>query len=151
MRYQARPWSCGPAALVNAFRAIGLKYSESRLRSIAGSSQEHGTDEKQLIMTIRMIGMSVVEHSGSDKNAAWAFIRSSIMDGRPCLICIDRWQHWVSIIGMIGNRVIVCDSSNSARNISENGIRSLSRSQLLKSWACPGEDLPFYGMSIGKN
>lgn len=144
-----RSWSCGPAALVNAARAIGVRVAEGRLRKLAGTTVD-GTDDVQLIAAARAINLTATPHHSADKAAAWAFIRANVLDGRPCLICIDQWTHWVSIIGIVGDRVILSDSSNTKKNTSENGIYSLSRTDLYKRWRCPNEREAFYAIAVGK-
>lgn len=150
MRYQEREWSCGPAALANACRALGLRASEGRLRKLAGTTED-GTDERSLITAARAIKLSATEHRGADRDAAWAFVRSNVSDGRPTLLCIDQWQHWVCVIGIVGNRVIYIDSSNTKKNAKENGVHIATRQQLFSRWRCRNEqDEPFYALAIGK-
>jgi ABC-type bacteriocin/lantibiotic exporter with double-glycine peptidase domain len=144
-----RSWSCGPAALVNAARAIGVRVSEGRIRKLAGTTED-GTDEIKLIFATRSIGLTATPNHTKDQAAGWAFIRANVLDGRPCLVCIDQWSHWVTIIGMIGDRVLLADSANTKKNVSENGIHSLSRTDLLKRWRCRDESEPFYAIAIGK-
>jgi ABC-type bacteriocin/lantibiotic exporter with double-glycine peptidase domain len=144
-----KPWSCGPAALVNALRALGCRVSEGRIRALAGTTKD-GTDEKQLILAARALDMTVLEHHGSDKVAAWSFIRSSIIDGRSCLICVDHWRHWVTVVGIIGDRVLIFDPSNVKKNVSENGLSSMLKTDLLKVWSCPAEDRPFYAIAVSR-
>lgn len=144
-----RTWSCGPAALVNAARAIGVRVAEGRLRALAGTTED-GTDEHELIAAARGIGLTATAHHSKDQAAAWAFIRANVMDGRPCLICIDQWSHWVTVVGIVGDRIILADPANTKKNQSENGIHPLSRPDLLRRWRCPKEEEPFYAIAVGK-
>ncbi len=144
-----RSWSCGPAALVNAARTIGVRVAEGRARALAGTTED-GTDEHELILAARGIGLTATPHHSKDQAAAWAFIRANVMDGRPCLICIDQWTHWVTIVGIVGDRVLLADPANTKKNQSENGLHSLSRTDLLRRWRCPNELEPFYAIAVGK-
>ena len=103
-----------------------------------------------MISGIRSLGLTATPHSSSDISDAWAFIRSNCMDGRPCIICIDQWGHWVTVIGVIGSSVVICDPTNTKVNKSENGIHVMSRTKLAKRWRCPNEDRPFYAIAMGK-
>lgn len=149
MRYQQRSWSCGPAALVNAARAIGVRVSEGRLRKLAGTTED-GTDEHELITAARGIGLTATPHHSADQATAWAFVRANVLDGRPCLICIDQWSHWVAVVGIVGDRILLADPANTKKNMAENGTHSLSRKDLDRRWRCPAESEPFYAIAVGK-
>ena len=149
-KLQQFPWSCGAASVVNACRALGRRVAEGRVRSLAGSSEAEGTDEVGLIQAVRGLGLKATPHHSSDAATAWAFIRSNVQDGRPCLLCIDQWQHWVCVIGVMGDRVIVIDPANTKANMAENGTHSLSRRDLHKRWRCKDEQEPFYAITVGK-
>ena len=144
-----RSWSCGPASIVNAARAIGVRVSEGRIRKLAGTTED-GTDESEMIQAARGIGLTATSHSSKDQAAAWAFVKANVLEGRPCCLCIDQWTHWVAVIAVVGDRVILADSANTKKNKSENGIISLSRTDLCKRWRAPGESEPFYAIAVGK-
>lgn len=150
MKYQSRSHTCGPAALGNAARALGISASERRLVSLSGCTEDLGADEHGLIAAAREIGLKATPHWTADKNAAWAFVRAAALDGRPCLLCISNWGHWVTTIGMLGDRIVLDDPSNSAANVSENGTHVLTRKQLLKRWRHRHEAEPFYAIAIGR-
>lgn len=150
MRFQMREWSCGPSALVNAIRAVGRRVAEGRIRKLAGTTQKLGTDETGLITATRELGYTAVSHSSADQTAAWAFIRANVLDGRPCLVCIDSWGHWVTVIGIVGDHVLLIDPARTKKNIAENGVHSLSRRDIFKRWRCPTEDEPYFAIAIGK-
>lgn len=149
VRYQEHPWSCGPSALVNAARALGKRISEKRVRSLAGCT-EAGTDESGLIHAARGLGLTATPHHSADSATAWAFVRSNVLEGRPCLICVDSWGHWVTVVGIVGDRVIVADPANTKVNKAENGVELFTRPQLLKRWRCPNEAEPFYALAVGR-
>lgn len=145
-----RTWSCGPAAVVNAVQALGKRVTEGRVRSLAGTTEETGTDEDGLIVAVRGLGLTATAHHSSHSADAWSFIRANAMDGRPCLICVDSWGHWVTVIGTVGDRIVVFDPANTKKNAKENGISVLSRTQLLRRWRCPNEQEPLYAIAVGK-
>ena len=150
MRSQQRSWSCGPAALVNICRALGRRVAEGRARVLAGTTKAGGTDELGLISAARSLGLTAAVHSSSDKAAAWAFIRSNVADGRPCLLCIDQWQHWVAAIGVVGDRVLIHDPANTKANVTESGLHPLSRPDVIRRLRHQGEQNAFYVIAIGK-
>lgn len=149
MRYQTDDRSCGPASIVNGSRVLGLRISERSARSACGTTSD-GTDDCQMVIGIRSLGMTATAHHSADVAAAWAFVRSNAMEGRPSLICIDQWRHWVALIGTIGNLVIVADPIDTKSNRLENGILTLSRPGLVRRWRCRNEQEPFYAIAMGK-
>lgn len=149
MRFQRKFWTCGPAAVVNAARALGLRIAESRIASIAGTNEKDGTDDGPLIEGIRGVGLTAKSLNTEDRGAAWAFVRSSVNDGHPVILCVDDYQHWITVIGVIGDRVIIADSTNTEKNRKENGIHSLSRSDLLKRWKNK-KLLEFFAIAVGR-
>lgn len=150
MRRQEKVWSCGPAALVNAAQALGKRVSEARIRRLAGTTEAAGTDEHGLIAAARELRLSASPSSSADAAAAWALVRSGILGGRPSLLCIDGWGHWVTAVGIVGDRVLVFDPSNGVRNMLENGTRSLSRRELLRRWRHKTAEEPYYAIAIGR-
>lgn len=149
MRYQARGWSCGPAAVVNAARAMGSRISEGRIRALAGTTED-GTDEDELIAAIRGVSLKATPHHSADQSAAWAFVRANVLDGRPTVLCIDQWHHWVTIVGIVGDRVLLVDPNDTKKNMAENGIYSMSRHDLFRRWRHPSDEEPFYAIAVGK-
>ncbi len=123
--------------------------AERTVRSLCGPVL-NGTDDAQMISAIRGLGLTATPHSSSDTAAAWAFVRSNVMEGRPSLVCIDQWRHWVTVIGAVGSLVIIADSNNTKANMAENGIHTLSRPRLVRRWRHRDEQMPFYAIAIGK-
>lgn len=123
--------------------------SESRVRRLAESGPD-GTDEAHLIRAVREMGLKATPHGGSGGPAAWAFVRSNVSEGRPCLLCIDQWRHWVAVVGSLGGRVILADSARSIRNQAENGVHVLSRPGLIRRWRCRNERDAFYAIAVSK-
>jgi hypothetical protein len=103
-----------------------------------------------MISGIRGMGLSAIPHHSSDASTAWAFVRSNVMEGRPCLLCIDQWRHWVTVIGCVGGMVVIADPVDTKSNRSENGVHTLSRSRLVGRWRCRDEQEPFYAIAMGK-
>lgn len=134
---------------MNAARALGIRVAEGRIRALAGTTED-GTDEDELIAAARGIGLKATAHHSADQSAAWAFVRANVLDGRPCVLCIDQWRHWVTVIGIVGDRVLLCDPNDTKKNASENGIYSLSRPDLLRRWRHPSDEEPFYAIAISK-
>lgn len=150
MRYQQLSWSCGPGAIVCAARAVGLRLAERRVRRACGSTRKDGTDDFQMVEGIRSVGMTAEELLSGDRRAAWAFVRSSVAGGKSVVVCVDGWKHWAAVVGTIGDRALLADPTYTVRNRRENGVHSLSRSELLRRWCHSKEPGKFYGIAIGR-
>lgn len=135
--------------MVNACQALGARVSESRVRGLAESGPD-GTDEVQLTRAVRALGLKVTAWDGMSGPTAWAFVRSNVAEGRPCLLCVDQWRHWVAVVASVGGRVIVADSVRTKRNLAENGVHALSRPALIRRWRCRNEREAFYALAISK-
>ena len=149
VRYQELEWSCGPSAIVNAARALGKRIAERRVRKLAGCKRDEGTDDWQMLDAIRALELVAEPLLTEDRTAAWALIRSSVLAGRPVVICIDNWQHWTTVIGVVGDRVLLVDPTFAKGNQQENGVHSLNKTELLRRWKHRhlGQ---WYGIAIGR-
>ncbi len=72
------------------------------------------------------------------------------MEGRPAVLCVDQWDHWVAVIGVVGDRVVMQDSANTKDNIEQNGIHLMTKSELIKRWKCKGTEKSLYAITFRK-
>ena len=133
MKRQVKRWSCGAAALRNALRALGQNEAEHKLRGLAGTS-EQGTDEEGLKRAARALGYRVIEHWGSSRTESFDWLHGALRAGKPVVLCVDAWEHWVVAFGNLGDRICIYDSArwDSVRN--EDGVFVLDRAKLQWRW-----------------
>lgn len=147
------PW-CGPTALQNALRAIGLFIRQEELVHLC-STDEEGTDEHGMLAAISRLPVSHVEISCFSCWEAISRLDEQLRRGRPVVICVDSFDHWVCVVGRLGSRYIVVDSTNEEWNTSEQGCWSVEAEELSKKWkASPNiaeDEAPFYGISINRD
>lgn len=111
---QPNSWTCGPFALKHALLALGLFVSEDELASVAGSTEEKGTDEPGLRRAGRAYGVQLRLERGThaDKSrrelARWLGLRL------PVLLCLDQWDHWVTAVAANAEHVVLFDSKYDA-------------------------------------
>lgn len=145
--HQEKPWSCGPASLVNVCDALGIDVSEKRVRELCDADKD-GTDEHQLLEAAEELDLRVkIIHTG-DADASWNQLVKNAIAGRPSVICTQNWDHWVAIIGVVGDKVILQDSANTEDNVEQNGVHVLTKDQLIKIWKCKGAEKSFYAISF---
>ncbi len=148
--HQEKPWSCGPASLVNVCAALGMDVSEKELRE-HGDVDKEGTDEDQLIQAAKAVGLTVeVNHTG-DADESWSTLTDNLMEGMPSVLCVDQWDHWVAVVGLVGDRVVMLDSANTKDNIAQNGVHLVTKSELLKRWRYRGTEKSLYSVSFRNN
>ncbi len=147
--HQEKPWSCGPASLVSACETLGIIVSEARVRELSDADKD-GTDEEQLLQAADALGLEAeVQHSG-DAEESWDALTSAVADGLPCVLCVDQWDHWVTVVGIVGDRVVMLDSSNEKDNVDVNGVHFMTKAQLLKRWKHKGVEKSLYAIAFSK-
>ena len=134
MRFQRASFDCAIASMFNAGLALGVVLDYRQLVEESGADED-GTDEIGVLQALRNSGLSSRPFSSDNRNEAWAWLKGQLLDGRPVILCLSSWRHWVCIGGLLGNdRVILIDSSRSSRNKRENGIHVVSYSRLQSQW-----------------
>lgn len=157
MRFQSREYTCGPVCLQNALRAIGVRVGEKRLAAMCGCCAE-GTDEANLVGAIEALGLTPAVISTSNVGEARRQLRDALLGGAPVLLCVDEWNHWITVIGVLGAagdwRAVVIDSSRVTYNRAENGVHVVRASRLLRRWRAgrrtAGGEPVFYGIAVAR-
>jgi len=145
------PW-CGPTALQNALRSLGLFISQEELVHLCNTSDEDGTDEKGMMQALDRLPVDYYQIHDFNGTAALSSLDCSLSCGEPAIICVDDWEHWVVVIGKLGVRYIIFDSTNDDWNREEQGCWSVDADTLIKKWRCSDEhadgEAPFYGITV---
>ena len=157
MKSQRKPWSCGTAAVRNILRIFDVKVSEVSLWSSAGLTKEFGTSEHGIMDALRDNGLVAVEHHFSSKDEAWEWLHETLAEGKPVILAVECWEHWVVAIGSLGKTgVAVFDPSNFKVNKYENGTYVWSKKQLMYKWfnnrisICDETQQRIYAISVRK-
>jgi len=111
---QPNSWTCGPFALKHALLALGVFAREDELARVAGSTQQHGTDEPGLRRAARAHGVELRVQREREPRAADQGLRAWLGRGVPVLLCLDQWEHWVTAVAADGEHVIMFDSKYDA-------------------------------------
>lgn len=144
--------NCGAVSLCNALRCFGVFLTEDSAVRLCGTSSD-GTDERDLMRAIQALGMRKLVISQWSRGSAQVALRSALQSGNPCIIAIDDYGHWVTVIGKLGHdHVVVVDSTNEGDNPSELGTWVVSLEELCDRWECSpavaGGEAPFYGLCL---
>lgn len=159
---QKEEYLCGPASLERAFLCLGVKVSQHKIAKIAGTTEEYGTDEKDIKRAIGHFGFIPDEFTSDYWEEATHWVEMSIVKCVPTLLCVrveEAYDHWVCCFGGLGSqgnmRFLIHDPGNWAENTIEAGLKVLDRKALLQYWRAPFSerdpgDLAYYGIGIWK-
>ena len=138
---QERGWSCGPAAVVNALGALGHRVSEDIVRELADTNSVDGTDEAGLLEALEQLGFQAETVWTSDTEGAWNRLVRHLVAGHPALLCVDEWDHWVTVVATDGGTVTVFDPAKEQED-------TLDEDELVKRWQHPDEARPYYAILV---
>jgi hypothetical protein len=107
---QPNKWQCGPFALKYALIMLGRIVDENQISRIAGSHWWNGTDEIKLSKAAKAYDceMKIIRR----KNALRAKreLLRALKNGYPALLCVDNWNHWMTVVGAERGKFITIDS-----------------------------------------
>lgn len=153
MRYQSTPYNCGPASVQNALEIHRFRVAQAVLATEGGTTEELGTDEEGIKRMVLSQGFEPDEFSTDLSLTAWGWVWNSLLMGRPVVLCVEQWSHWVCVVGACGKNVLVADPARHEWNKKRNGIRVMPRSTLLREWEAGkrvrGSLDRFYGIGVG--
>ena len=136
---QARPWTCGAAALMGALLYFGVfDDAESRLDAELGSTPEGGTRVTRIVAEARRYGLEADARTGLSLDD----LASEVARGAVVIVALQAWSthavsdwrtswedgHYVDIVGLDAARVYVMDPSV------RTGYAYLPRDQFLARW-----------------
>ena len=127
---QPNTWQCGPFALKHALAILGHFVDEKALTKAAKTTRG-GTDERMLSRAAKHFECTLVEVRRFNEDAAFRGLTSYLTKGTPCLICINQWGHWVTIVGFDAKsqRFVLLDSEK------DPVVRIPAWSELKRRWA----------------
>jgi hypothetical protein len=90
---------------------VGSFVDEGSITKVAKATPQ-GTDEKMLRRAADRFYCRLVEVRRHTEDAAFKALTGALKEGRPCLVCINQWGHWVTIVGYDARsqRFVVIDS-----------------------------------------
>jgi hypothetical protein len=108
---QPNKWQCGPFALKHALIMLGKFIDEKDVSRIAGTHWWAGTDEVKLARAARKYDCSMKMVRRTNALRAKRELLLALKRGYPCLLCVDGWSHWITIVGAERGKFIYIDSS----------------------------------------
>ncbi len=152
MRYQETSYWCGPASLSAATRALGAPISQRKAALIGGCDAE-GMDEIGIKRCLLACGYAVDMANFKIGSSAKTWLTVNMRLGRPTILCINQWTHWICVLGMLGNRFIIFDPGRWDYRVN-SGVVLYSWDRLKRRWMANkrtrGTDDPYFGIGVGK-
>jgi ABC-type bacteriocin/lantibiotic exporter with double-glycine peptidase domain len=127
---QPDSYSCGACAIHNAMQALGHDLELDDIQEMAGTDED-GTDEKGIKRALEQLGYTgeVIASKGDE---FWADVTTAVGNGDPVILSTEDYDHWVTVVGVSGDRVVVFDSENTKANLDESGVHVVDQDGLTK-------------------
>lgn len=145
---QSTSFSCGCAALVNVCKNLEVLTTEDEVAELAGTTKD-GTSEGGIMDAADKLGLNTQELHTPDPDTAWGELVMYVATGFPVIICVDKWDHWVAVIGTDGDKIVIQDSERTETNEEINGVGLFTRDEVLARWMHP-ESETYYGIAFSR-
>ena len=125
---QPNKYQCGPFAFKYALVMLGVFASEKSIAKRAGSTWWAGTDEIGLARAAKDYNCRLKyfrRETGSDAVKA---LLQQLKKGYPCILSVDNWEHWLTVINWQQGKFILIDS------VKDRVINIYSTRQLVRRW-----------------
>lgn len=107
---QPNSWTCGPLALKYALIMLGRIADETHISRVAKTHWWSGTDEIKLGRAARQYGCSLKLIRRKNPLRARRELLLSLKKGHPALLCVDGWNHWITVVGAERGKFVYVDS-----------------------------------------
>ncbi len=131
---QPYKYQCGPFALKYALVMLGKFKNEKEIGKIAGSTWWAGTDEIGLAKAAKAFDCKMKYFRRETPREAIKILSKHLKDGYPCILSVDQWEHWLTVVNFQQGKFIVTDSAL------DKVIVIYSATQLAKRWKYIEED-----------
>jgi len=150
---QPDAYSCGPACVANALYLLGNAVIPlERIKRVCGTRWWNGTDESGLRRGLRRVGYDGIEQTWmhkSDATAALSWLRDQHAQGRPVILCVDNFDHWVLAGGSMERKFFILDPYEGHRGAAASHY---SNAALARRWWCKDKDEGcYYAVAVKPN
>jgi len=125
---QPYKYQCGPFALKYALVMLGRFENEREIAKRAGSTWWYGTDEIGLAKAAKTYDCRMKYFRRETPDEAIKALSDHLKAGYPCILSVDNWEHWFTVINEQQGKFIVVDSGL------DKVIVIYSARQLTKRW-----------------
>jgi hypothetical protein len=107
---QPKKWLCGPFALKYALIMLGRLVNEKEVSRIAKTHWWTGTDEIKLARATKAYDCELRMLRRKNSLRAKRELLLALKRGHPSLLCVDGWNHWITVVGAERGKFIYIDS-----------------------------------------
>lgn len=125
---QPNDWTCGPFALKHALVTLGRLADEQHISSVAHPHWWSGTDEVRLARAANAFDCDLPLIRRLDEHGARGALIRYARTRTPVLLCVDEWEHWVTVVRYEHQRFVLVDSRH------EPVLHVVEWSQLRRRW-----------------
>lgn len=125
---QPYKYQCGPFALKYGLVMLGRFENEKEIGRRAGSTWWYGTDEIGLAKAAKSFDCRMKYFRRESPDDALRVLSNHLRKGLPCILSVDNWEHWFTVINEQQGRFILVDSGL------DKVITTYSARQLVKRW-----------------
>jgi hypothetical protein len=156
VRLQSAEATCGPCAVSNACKALGLVNVDeaevvrwvNKVRKTS-DPEVQGTNEEELLRAIvegspkkyKLHAEGLWVHN---ENLARSAFRGTVTDGAFPILAVDADSHWIVGLGVNGQRYMVADAANVEITI------GYSWAELNGRWQVPGNPQAYYAIVLSR-
>lgn len=108
---QPYKYQCGPFALKYGLVMLGRFENEKEIGKKAGSNWWYGTDEIGLAKAAKSFGCKMKYFRREKANDAIKILTYHLRRGYPCILSVDGWEHWLTVINQQRGKFILVDSA----------------------------------------
>jgi hypothetical protein len=134
---QPYKYQCGPFALKYALVMLGRFENEREIAKRAGSTWWYGTDEIGLAKAAKTYDCKMKYFRRETPDEAIKALSDHLKSGLPCILSVDNWEHWFTVINEQQGKFIVVDSGL------DKVIVIYSARQLIKRWKYVDDETEF--------
>ncbi len=108
---QPYKYQCGPFALKYGLVMLGRFENERAIGKKAGSTWWYGTDEIGLAKAAKSFDCKMKYFRRETAEDAIKILNFHLKRGYPCILSVDNWEHWITVINEQRGKFIVVDSA----------------------------------------
>jgi hypothetical protein len=108
---QPYKYQCGPFALKYGLVMLGRFENEKAIGKKAGSTWWYGTDEIGLAKAAKSFDCKMKYFRRETAEDAIKILNYNLKRGYPCILSVDNWEHWITVINEQHGKFIVVDSA----------------------------------------
>lgn len=131
---QPYKYQCGPFALKYGLVMLGRFENEKEIGKKAGSTWWYGTDEIGLAKAAKSFDCKMKYFRRETSKDALKILSYHLKRGYPCILSVDNWEHWITVINEQHKKFIIVDS------VLDKVITIYSPTQLARRWKYTDEE-----------